>query len=142
MRWIAGIEIPHRTDDDGSQGWPNRHSDHVHLQIAPLGIRSLVVEPGMMRTNFLDPSTAGLGDIEIADYTDAMAGFRTFITHAYGARQNDPEGVSALIIAEASSPEPARRLLFGVDAHEWANAKCQELAVEIGASRARKRTIA
>ncbi|HBT00989.1 MAG TPA: short-chain dehydrogenase/reductase, partial [Citreicella sp.] len=43
----------------------------------------------------------------------------------------------ALIVAEASSAEPARRLLFGRDAHDWARAKCQQLAAEIDASRAR-----
>ena len=47
------------------------------------------------------------------------------------------EDLAALIIAEASSPEPARRLLFGADAHEWASAKCQQLAAEIDASGAR-----
>lgn len=115
------------------EGW----MEGVAEEIAPLGIHSLIVEPGMMRTNLLDPSSARQGDLDIADYTEAVAGFRTFITEANGAQQNDPEELSALIVAEASSAEPARRLLFGADAHEWASAKCEQLATEINASNAR-----
>ncbi|ETX27028.1 SDR family oxidoreductase [Roseivivax isoporae] len=115
------------------EGW----MEGLAEEIAPLGIRSLIVEPGMMRTNFLDPSTARQGNSHIPDYAEAVAGFRTFIAEANGAQQNDPEGLSALIVAEASSPAPARRLLFGSDAHEWARAKCRQLAEEIDASSAR-----
>ena len=106
-------------------------------EIAPLGIRSLVVDPGMMRTNFLDPSTARQGDLEIEDYAEAVSAFRGFISQANGAQDNDPEELAALIVKEASSDAPARRLLFGADAHEWAGANCRQLASEIDASRAR-----
>ncbi|MCF3931964.1 SDR family NAD(P)-dependent oxidoreductase [Acuticoccus sp. M5D2P5] len=115
------------------EGW----MEGLAEEIAPLGIRSLIVEPGMMRTNFLNPSTARQGDIDIADYAEPVSAFRAFIAQANGAQQNDPEALSALIVAEASSPSPARRLLFGADAHEWAGAKCRQLAAEIDASRTR-----
>ncbi|WP_422071550.1 SDR family NAD(P)-dependent oxidoreductase [Tranquillimonas rosea] len=115
------------------EGW----MEGLAEEIAPLGIRSLVVEPGMMRTNFLDPSTARQGSVEIADYAEVVEGFRRFISQANGAQQNNPEDLAALIVAEASSAAPARRLLFGADAHEWAGAKCQQLAAEIDASSAR-----
>ena len=115
------------------EGW----MEGLAEEVAPLGIRSLIVEPGMMRTNFLDPSTARQGQIEIAEYAEAMDGFRRFIAEANGAQQNDPAALSALIVAEASSPNPAPRLLFGTDAHDWARAKCRQLAAEIDASSAR-----
>ena len=115
------------------EGW----MEGLAEEIAPLGIRSLIVEPGMMRTNFLDPSSARQGHLEIADYAEAVAGFRSFISQANGTQRNDPEDLSALILAEASSSQPARRLLFGEDAHDWAGAKCTHLAAEIDASRAR-----
>lgn len=115
------------------EGW----MEGLAEEIAPLGIRSLIVEPGMMRTNFLDPSAARHGDVDIADYKEVVAGFRTFISRANGTQPNDPEALSALIIAEASSAEPARRVLFGTDAHEWASAKLRQLATEIDASNTR-----
>jgi len=115
------------------EGWV----EGLAAEIAPLGIRSLIVEPGMMRTNFLDPSAARHGAKEIADYAEAVAGFRAFIAAANGAQENDPEALSALIVAEAASPDPARRLLFGPDAHEWAAGKCRQLTDEIAASAAR-----
>jgi len=115
------------------EGW----MEGLAEKIALLGIRSLIVEAGMMRTNFLDPSTAQQGQIEIADYAEAVDGFRTFIAETHGAQQNNPAALAALIVAEASSSGPARRLLFGADAHEWASAKCRQLAADIDASSAR-----
>ncbi len=115
------------------EGW----MEGLAEEIAPLGIRSLIVEPGMMRTNFLDPSTARQGAEDIADYAEAVGDFRSFITQANGAQQNDPEALAAMIVAEVASPNPARRLLFGSDAIEWASAKCRQLAAEIDASGAR-----
>ena len=115
------------------EGWMEGLSEEV----APLGIRSLIIDPGMMRTNFLDPSTARQGDLEIEDYAEAASAFRGFISQANGAQDNDPEELAALIVKEASSDEPARRLLFGADAHEWADTKCRQLADEIDASNAR-----
>ncbi|SFH85563.1 SDR family NAD(P)-dependent oxidoreductase [Albimonas pacifica] len=115
------------------EGW----MEGLAEEIAPLGIRSLIVEPGMMRTKFLDPSSARLGDAEIADYAEAAAGFRSFIAQANGAQENDPQALAALIVAEAASASPARRLLFGADAHAWAGDRCRRLAEEIEASRAR-----
>lgn len=115
------------------EGW----MEGLAEEVAPLGIRSLVVEPGMMRTNFLDPSTARQGDVHIEDYVEAASAFRGFISQANGAQENDPEELAALIVREASSDAPARRLLFGADAHEWADAKCRQLATDIDASNAR-----
>lgn len=112
------------------EGW----MEGLAEEISPLGIRSLIVEPGMMRTNFLDPSTARQGNTDIADYAEAMSDFRTFIAQANGNQQNDPAALAALIVAEISSPNPRRRLLFGSDAIDWARAKCQQLSAEIEAS--------
>ena len=81
------------------EGW----MEGLAEEIAPLGIRSLIVEPGMMRTNFLDPSTARQGDVDIADYAEAVAGFRAFIKQANGAQQNDPEALAALFNRRANA---------------------------------------
>ncbi|QDL93148.1 SDR family NAD(P)-dependent oxidoreductase [Paroceanicella profunda] len=115
------------------EGW----MEGLAEEIAPLGIRSLIVEPGMMRTNFLDPSTARQGQFETADYAEAVEGFRSFIAQANGTQPSDPEDPVAMIVAEAAASEPARRLLFGEDAHDWAGAKCRQLSEEINASRSR-----
>ncbi|MCQ0969533.1 SDR family NAD(P)-dependent oxidoreductase [Paracoccus sp. TK19116] len=115
------------------EGW----MEGLAAEIAPLGIRSLIVEPGMMRTNFLDPSTARQGNLRIEDYDEAVAEFRQFIAEANGMQENNPATLASLIVAEASAENPARRLLFGADAHEWARGKCRQLSSEIEASAAR-----
>lgn len=116
------------------EGW----MEGLAEEIAPLGIRSLIVDPGMMRTNFLDPSTARQGNIDIEDYAEAVDGFRVFIAEANGNQQNDPEELARRIVSEVSSESPTARLLFGPDAHLWAADKSRRLMKEIEASAARK----
>lgn len=42
-------------------------------ELAPHGIRSLVVEPGMLRTDFMDGKSPSFGSIDIPDYAEATA---------------------------------------------------------------------
>ena len=42
-------------------------------ELAPLGVRSLLVEPGMLRTDFMDRKSASFGSIDIPDYAEAIA---------------------------------------------------------------------
>lgn len=103
-------------------------------EVAPLGIASLVVEPGMMRTNFLDPSAARQGGIEIADYAEAVAAFRGFIAEANWNQPNDPDDLARIIVAQVTAGTPSQRLVFGKDAIDWARDKAVRLMDEIAAS--------
>ncbi|MFV3075656.1 SDR family oxidoreductase [Niveispirillum fermenti] len=48
-------------------------------ELAPLGVRSLLVEPGMLRTDFMDQKSARFGSIDIPDYAEAIAQYRAFV---------------------------------------------------------------
>lgn len=100
-------------------------------ELAPLGIRSMVVEPGMLRTDFLDDRSAAHGDIDIPDYAEAVKQFRSFIAEANHNQPGDPKALAAHIVELASSDEPPARLVFGDDALEWANDKVDQLKAEI-----------
>ncbi|WP_226583888.1 SDR family oxidoreductase [Acuticoccus sediminis] len=53
-------------------------------ELAPLGIRSLLVEPGMLRTDFMDRKSASFGSIHIPDYAEAVAQYHAFVDGANG----------------------------------------------------------
>lgn len=103
-------------------------------ELAPIGIKSLVIEPGTLRTDFLDPSSARHGDIEIADYVDAVAQFESYIAATNHTQIGDPVKLAARIVELAALPSPPARHLYGDDALEWIHAKLDRLNEEVKAS--------
>jgi NAD(P)-dependent dehydrogenase (short-subunit alcohol dehydrogenase family) len=103
-------------------------------ELAPLGVRSLLIEPGMMRTDFMDRKSASFGTIDIPDYAEAVAQYRAFVEEANGNQPNDPKLLAAQIVALASQSEVPSRLVFGDDARQWAGAKVDQLRQEINQS--------
>lgn len=100
-------------------------------ELAPLGVRSLLVEPGMLRTDFMDGKSARFGSIDIPDYAEAVAQYRAFVDGANGSQPNDPKLLAARIVTLASEDEAPARLVFGDDALQWAGAKLDQLRQEI-----------
>lgn len=109
------------------EGW----MEGLAQELEPLGVKSLVVEPGMLRTDFLDDSSARHADIEIADYDEASAQFRSFIAEANHRQPGDPAAVAALIVELAASSAPPARVVFGEDALQWAADKVRRLKGEV-----------
>jgi NAD(P)-dependent dehydrogenase (short-subunit alcohol dehydrogenase family) len=100
-------------------------------ELAPLGVRSLLVEPGMLRTDFMDAKSANFGSIDIPDYAEAVAQYRAFVDGANGKQPNEPKLLAQRIVALASQSEVPSRLIFGDDARQWAGAKVDQLRQEI-----------
>lgn len=109
------------------EGW----IEGLAQEIEPLGIRSLVIEPGMLRTDFLDDRSARHADVEIADYAEAIARFRSFIADANGKQPGDPAALAARIIELAASSSTPGRFMFGDDALRWAAEKVERLKADI-----------
>lgn len=103
-------------------------------ELAPLGVRSLLVEPGMLRTDFMDGKSASFGTIDIPDYAEAIAQYRAFVEGANGNQPGDPTLLAARIVALVSQDEVPSRLIFGDDARQWAGAKVDQLRQEIAQS--------
>lgn len=109
------------------EGW----AEGLAEELAPVGIKSLVIEPGMLRTDFLDPSSANHGDIEIADYAEAGAQFRAFIAGVNHTQPGDPADLAARILELAALPAPPARHVFGNDGLDWVAAKLARLGAEV-----------
>ncbi len=105
-------------------------------ELAPFGIGSLIVNPGMMRTDFLDPRSARLGTITVADYAEAAAGFEAFIAGANHQQANDPAVLASHIVTLADGLDIPARFIFGSDAQEWVTQKLARLRSELEQSSA------
>lgn len=103
-------------------------------ELAPLGVRSLLVEPGMLRTEFMDGKSASFGGIQISDYAEAVAQHRAFVDQANGAQPGDPKMLAKRIVTLASQDKTPSRLVFGDDARRWAGAKVDQLRQDIARS--------
>jgi NAD(P)-dependent dehydrogenase (short-subunit alcohol dehydrogenase family) len=90
-------------------------SGSLAVELAPLGIKVILVEPGPFRTDFAGRSIAQ-SKIEIADYA-STAGERRKQTFARsGNQQGDPVRAAQAIIDVVASPEPPHHLLLGAPA--------------------------
>lgn len=109
------------------EGWIEGFSQ----ELEPLNIKSMVVEPGMLRTDFLDDKSAAHGDIEVLDYAEAPRQFRSFIAAANHNQPGDPAMLAEQIVTLGMSIKPPARFVFGDDAQEWATDKVNRLKMEI-----------
>jgi NAD(P)-dependent dehydrogenase (short-subunit alcohol dehydrogenase family) len=101
-------------------------SESLAIEVKPLGIDVLVVEPGPFRTNWAGPSIKASATV-IEDY-DATAGERRRQTaQRSGNQAGDPVRAAQAIIDAACSKNPPLRLLLGKAALELARKKLESL---------------
>ncbi len=107
-------------------------SESLSKEVAPLGIRVLLVEPGPFRTRFLDNSH-GEPSVRIADYESTVGARRTAVAATSGKQAGDPVKGAAAIIAAVESPSPPLRLVLGAQALGHIRAKMSALTNDIDA---------
>ena len=91
-------------------------SDGLRKEVAPLGIRVLVVEPGQFRTNFTGSSLRGTST-EIADYDSTSGPRRKKNDRTYGTEPGDPDRLGQVLVEVISSGKKLPEiLLLGSDA--------------------------
>ncbi|WP_347557780.1 oxidoreductase [Robbsia sp. KACC 23696] len=101
-------------------------SESLSLEVAPLGINVVIVEPGPFRTNWAGPSIKQSA-IRIDDY-DATAGVRRAQTAARSGNQaGDPVRAAQAIIQAVEAEKPPLRLVLGKAALEIARGKLVSL---------------
>jgi len=92
-------------------------SEALAQELAPLGIRVLIVEPGYFRTDFLNDSMR-TAKATIADYADTAGSTIKTIAERNGKQPGDPRKAARAIIKAVESPHPPLRLVLGADAVE------------------------
>ncbi len=127
----------------GSPGWGIYNStkfaveglsEALAAELAPLGIRVTIVEPGAFRTNFLGDSLA-VATGTMPDYDATVGLTRAYRRDMNGAQSGDPvRGANAIVDAVKSS-NPPLHLLLGADAYQRATKKLSDLKAQFEAWR-------
>jgi NAD(P)-dependent dehydrogenase (short-subunit alcohol dehydrogenase family) len=104
-------------------------SEAVAAEVAPFGVRMLIVEPGSFRTGLLGRSLHAAPPLEM--YAATVGATRAFIDREDGRQAGDPAKAAAAIIAALDAEEPPLRLALGPDAVDAIRAKHEMLGAEL-----------
>lgn len=82
-------------------------SEALSLDMAPFGVESMVVEPGMFRTNFFDGSSIKTPERKIAEYdgTPARGAMEYCLDHNY-LQKGDPMKAAEFVYSVVADPAP------------------------------------
>jgi NAD(P)-dependent dehydrogenase (short-subunit alcohol dehydrogenase family) len=92
-------------------------SEALAAEVAPLGIRVTIVEPGPFRTDFLGRSGV-VAKVRIADYDATAGNMRKYFAENDGKQKGDPLRAVHAMMQVVESPNPPLRLLLGRSALE------------------------
>ncbi|PRY39660.1 oxidoreductase [Umezawaea tangerina] len=104
-------------------------------ELAPLGIRVTVVEPGSFRTGFLTPDSRRGPATTIPAYAGTVGVLRTAIEGNDGRQPGDPVKAAAAIRRLVAAAEPPSRLQLGSDSVALVEGKLAAVAEELSAWR-------
>jgi NAD(P)-dependent dehydrogenase (short-subunit alcohol dehydrogenase family) len=104
-------------------------------EIAPFGIKTMLVEPGFFRTELLTPQSTRYAEPSIADYADRTAATIAAWQGMDGKQGGDPAKLAAALVSLASSETPPLRFAAGADAIELFETKAQTLLDQADAHR-------
>ena len=101
-------------------------SEGLRKELAPLGIRVSVVEPGAFRTDWGARSMKE-SPIRIADYEDTVGVRREMMRGGGGVPHGDPRRVGEAVVMLAELTDPPLHLLLGPDVYAAFRDKLREL---------------
>ncbi|MER5967772.1 oxidoreductase [Streptomyces sp. NPDC002057] len=107
-------------------------SEALHGELAPLGVRVTIVEPGGFRTDFLNSSTSmQVEPASIVDYVVGAGPVREALANYDGRQPGDPAKAAKAIVDITEVTEPPLRLQLGADAIERVEAKLDRVRREL-----------
>ncbi len=106
-------------------------SECLALELAPLGVRVTIVEPGPFRTDFLTPESIRFVARELADYDDRRGAVRDSFVQRNGNQAGDPARLAQALLALADADSPPLRFTAGAPATQALEAKLASMRAEL-----------
>ncbi|MEV5731369.1 oxidoreductase [Streptomyces pharetrae] len=106
-------------------------SEALHGELAPLGVRVTIVEPGGFRTDFLSSLSMQVEPASIPDYVAGAGPVRKALAEHDGRQPGDPVKAAKAIVDITEVAEPPLRLQLGADAIERVEAKLELVRREL-----------
>jgi NAD(P)-dependent dehydrogenase (short-subunit alcohol dehydrogenase family) len=134
----AGISSPveftaaYAASKFGVEGW----MDALTPEIAPFGIKTMLVEPGFFRTELLSPQSTQYAEPSIADYAERAKQTIEAWQGMDGKQGGDPAKLADALVQLAALEEPPARFAGGADAVVVFEQKASDLLAQADAHRA------
>jgi NAD(P)-dependent dehydrogenase (short-subunit alcohol dehydrogenase family) len=115
----------------GIEGW----MESLTPEIAPFGIRTMLVEPGFFRTELLSNDSTTYAQPAIDDYAEQTREIVASWKSMDGKQGGDPAKLAAAIVKLVALKEPPTRFAAGADAVQTFEAKANTLLAQAQAHR-------
>ena len=115
----------------GVEGW----TESLALEVAPFGIRSMMVEPGFFRTDLLTTESTTYAASSIDDYAERTAETVAAWTGMNGKQGGDPTRLAEALVQLAGHDDPPARFAAGADAVQVFETKAHTLLAQVDAHR-------
>jgi NAD(P)-dependent dehydrogenase (short-subunit alcohol dehydrogenase family) len=115
----------------GIEGW----IESLTPEVAPFGIRTMLVEPGFFRTDLLTPESTVYAEPSIDDYAERTRQTIATWNSMNGQQGGDPAKLAAAIVRLAGQDETPLRFVAGADAIETVERKARDLLAQADANR-------
>src|SRR4051812_10138393 len=122
----------------GIEGW----IESLTPEVAPFGIRTMVVEPGFFRTDLLTPESTSYAEPSIDDYAQRTKETVTNWNSMNGRQGGDPAKPARALVRLVGQDEPPVRWVAGADAVEGVEQKARQLLAQVDAYREVSSTLA
>jgi NAD(P)-dependent dehydrogenase (short-subunit alcohol dehydrogenase family) len=99
-------------------------------EVAPLGIRVILVEPGGLRTDFAGRSSARAAKT-IVDYDATVGACKRILAEHAGHEAGDPRKAAQAVLTAVEAESPPLRLLLGADALQYTSNKLAAFTAEM-----------
>lgn len=113
------------------EGW----MESLTPEVAPFGVRTMVVEPGFFRTDLLTPESTSYAQPSIEDYAERTRQTVAAWNGMNGQQGGDPAKLATALIGLATSEQPPVRWVAGADAVAGVEQKAKDLLAQVDAHR-------
>jgi NAD(P)-dependent dehydrogenase (short-subunit alcohol dehydrogenase family) len=113
------------------EGW----IESLTPEVAPFGIRTMLVVPGFFRTELLEEASTTYAEPSIDDYAERTQETITAWNGMSGQQGGDPAKLAVALVRLAGQDQPPLRWVAGADAVEVVEQKAKDMLAQVDAHR-------